>query len=67
MASFTSLKNTDKVIIAPTASYMSVSKWNEEYLSADEDNEDDDLVTKEKLLRDMLVKPVRRKKKGDSK
>eukprot|EP00956_Cyclotella_meneghiniana_P011089 scaffold15508_cov66-Cyclotella_meneghiniana.AAC.1 len=42
---------------------MSISKWNEEYTSADE--EDDELITKEQFLRDMLSpETARRKKKG---
>ena len=42
---------------------MSISKWNDEYKSADE--EDDGLITKEQFLRDMLSpETARRKKKG---
>lgn len=43
--------------------YMSISKWNDEYKS--QDDEDDDLITKEQFLRDMLSPDsARRKKKG---
>ena len=46
---------------------MSISKWNEEYLSHDEDDEHEGLVTKEMFLREMLSEPsARRKKKGSS-
>ena len=42
---------------------MSISKWNDEYASADD--EDDGLVTKEQFLREMLSSDsARRKKKG---
>ena len=42
----------------------SVSKWNDEYQSADDNDEDeDDLITREMFLRDGL-EPARRRKKG---
>mmetsp|Transcript_24708 Transcript_24708/g.51732 ORF Transcript_24708/g.51732 Transcript_24708/m.51732 type:complete len:257 (-) Transcript_24708:218-988(-) len=44
---------------------MSISKWNEEYKSPDEDDGNDEFVTQEMFLRGMLEDPtVRRKKKG---
>ncbi|KAL9179498.1 hypothetical protein ACHAXT_008788 [Thalassiosira profunda] len=41
----------------------SISKWNDEYQSAD-DEEEEELITKEAFMRDMLSEPARRKKKG---
>ena len=46
-----------------TQLYGSVSKWNEEYQSADDD-EEEGLITNEMFLRDMLSEPAKRKKKG---
>ena len=44
---------------------MSISKWNDEYTSADD--EDDGLVTKEQFLREMMSsESARRKKKGSN-
>lgn len=41
----------------------SISKWNDEYQSPDEE-EDDSLITNEMFLRDVLSEPAKRKKKG---
>ena len=41
----------------------SISKWNEEYKGEDDD-EDDDLITNEMFMRDMLSEPAKRRKKG---
>lgn len=67
VACFTSPKQSGKASIITCTSQntqlgMGISKWNENYLSADDD-EDDGLVTKEMFLRGMLEEP-RRKKKG---
>mmetsp|Transcript_34564 Transcript_34564/g.73641 ORF Transcript_34564/g.73641 Transcript_34564/m.73641 type:complete len:259 (+) Transcript_34564:185-961(+) len=47
----------------PSTRLHGISKWNEEYQSAPDD-EDDELITKEMFLRDMLSETARRKKKG---
>ncbi len=46
---------------------MSISKWNEEYKSPDEGNDNDEFVTKEMFLRGMLEDPTARRKKKGSK
>jgi hypothetical protein len=61
---FTTLTYTGTKSIAAESTFRlngSVSKWNEEYQSG-EDNEDDELITREMFLRDGLE--ARRKKKG---
>lgn len=51
------------VIAKPVTTAMrGISKWNDEYQSADDDH--DGLVTNEMFMRDMLAEPARRKKKG---
>ena len=41
----------------------SVSKWNEEYQSPNDD-EEEGLITNEQFMRDMLSEPAKRRKKG---
>lgn len=65
---FSSLKGN--AAISPFATFntqlQGISKWNEEYQSADDDG-DEGLITNEMFLRDMLSEPAQRKKKGSKK
>jgi len=64
---FTSPQNNPNSAITPyeslnTKLHGSVSKWNEEHQSSDED-EEEGIITKEMFMRDMLSEPARTKKR----
>ena len=46
-----------------TQLWGSISKWNEEYKQSD-DEDDEELITNEMFMRNMLAEPAKRKKKG---
>ena len=48
---------------ATTQLWGSISKWNEEYKQSD-DEDDEELITNEMFMRNMLAEPAKRKKKG---